>query len=227
MYIADESTEGSNTNPAEAATTTGNEAPKAPEPTEGKSAEGQDTGGTEETADGKPAEGEAPKDDKPAGAPESYAEFVVPDGYTLEGERLEMAQGMFREAGLTQETAQKFIDAFIKADSENGDARNTLYNEALTQQITQWGNESRAQLGDKFDATVSDAAFAVSLVNDPELVNAFEQLGWGNHPKMLKAFAHFGAMFKEAGMDGTGGGRPHASKSAASVLFDHPTSQQR
>jgi hypothetical protein len=202
------STDGSNPNPAEAVTAT-ETTTQDQKPTAAEGTEGQEKGGTEAAATDK-EKTESTEDKDPAeaeGAPEQYEAFTLPDGYTLEGERLEMAVEKFKELNLPQDKAQGLIDLYVKADSENAEARNVLLGEARAQQIEEWGNEARTKLGDKFDAAVADAAYAASLVGDPEVVEAFEQMGWGNHPAMLKAFAHFGSLFKENGMDGVGGGR--------------------
>src|SRR5215510_15197665 len=44
------------------------------------------------------------------GAPTEYAEFKVPDGYTLDGQVNTDAKSMFKAMGLTQEHAQQLVD---------------------------------------------------------------------------------------------------------------------
>lgn len=200
------STEGSNTNSADAGNTA-DTTTQGTTSTEGAGTEGQEKGGQEAAATDEAKTGDGQEETKSEGAPESYEAFTLPDGYTLDGERLEMATAKFKELNLSQAAAQGLIDMYCKADSENGEARTALFNEARAQQIETWGTQAREQLGDKFDQAVTDAAFAASLVQDPEVVNAMEQEGWGNHPAMLKAMAFFGAKFREGGMDGVGGGR--------------------
>lgn len=202
------STDGSNPNPADAGTAT-DTTTQDQKPTAAEGTEGQEKGGTDAAATDKDKT-ESTEDKDPAesdGAPDQYEAFTLPDGYTLEGERLEMAVEKFKELNLPQDKAQGLIDLYVKADSENAEARNVLIAEARAQQIEQWGTEARTQLGDRFDEAVANAAFAASLVQDPEVVNAMEQQGWGNHPAMLKMLDFFGSKFREGGMDGVGGGR--------------------
>lgn len=199
------STDGSTPNPADAVTAT-ETTTQDQKPTEAEGTEGQEKGGKDAAA----TEGDkSEKTDEATteGAPEQYEAFTLPEGYTLEGERLEMAVSTFKELNLPQEAAQRLVEAYCKADAENGEARNALFEEARAQQIEQWGTEARTQLGDRFDQAVANAAFAASLVQDPEVVNAMEQQGWGNHPAMLKMLDFFGSKFREGGMDGVGGGR--------------------
>lgn len=199
------STEGSTPNPAEAGSTATDTMTQDPKPTAAEGTEGQEKGGKDAAAtEGeKSKEGETPTE----GAPEQYEAFQLPEGYSLDGERLEMAVSTFKELNLPQAAAQRLVDAYCKADAENGEARNVLLGEARTQQIEEWGTQAREQLGDRFDQAVSNAAFAASLVQDPAVVDAMEQQGWGNHPAMLKMLDFFGAKFRESGMDGVGGGR--------------------
>lgn len=202
------STEGSNPNTAEAVTATETTTQDRTS-TEGNGTEGQEKGGTDAAAtETEKTESTEDKDKTEAeGAPETYEAFTLPEGYTLEGERLEMAVSKFKELNLPQSAAQGLIDVYVKADAENAAARDALLTEARAQQIEAWGTESRDQLGDKFDQALSNAALAVSLVGDPEVSKAFDELGWGNHPAMIKAFAFFGSKLGETGMDGVGGGR--------------------
>lgn len=202
------STEGSTPNSADAGTATDTTTQESAS-TEGKTTEGQEKGGNEAAAtEADKTDATEAKDEAAAeGAPEAYEAFNLPEGYTLDGERLEMAVTKFKELNLPQSAAQGLIDMYCKADAENGTARDALLTEARAQQIETWGTEAREQLGDKFDKAVADAALAASLVGDPEVVNAFEQMGWGNHPAMLKAFAFFGSKLGESGMDGVGRGR--------------------
>lgn len=48
-------------------------------------------------------------DDVPAGAPESYEAFTLPEGATFEGESLEQFQSFAKDLNLSQEQAQKLV----------------------------------------------------------------------------------------------------------------------
>ncbi len=217
------STEGSNPNPADDASTATDTTTQDQKPTAAEGTEGQEKGGKDAAAtDGDKSDA---KDEAQAeGAPETYEAFTLPDGYELDGERLEMAVAKFKELNLPQDKAQGLIDLYCKADAENSEARNVLLGEARAQQIEQWGTEARTQLGDRFDQAVANAAFAASLVQDPAVVDAMEQQGWGNHPAMLKMLDFFGAKFREGGMDGVGGGRGGgAEKPLANRMYPNMT----
>src|SRR5258705_2966875 len=62
-----------------------------------------------------------PKPEAPAGAPEAYSDFTLPEGVKLEGETLKAATDLFKELGLPQANAQRIVDfhlSQIKAATE-------------------------------------------------------------------------------------------------------------
>lgn len=168
--------------------------------------EGQDGGNNAAAAeDGKTGDGQA---EVPEGAPEAYETFTLPEGYTLDGERLEQTQALFKELGLPQDKAQKLIDRYCQVDTENTTNLTAATEAARAQQRETWAAEAKAELGDQYQPTVDRAYLAVQAIGNPKLTAAFNDLGWGNHPELIKAFAHFGGLLKESPMDtgGQGGG---------------------
>lgn len=173
--------------------------------------DGQGDGGTKTGEDAGKTGGEGEKgagdgQQKPeaTGAPEQYEQFTVPEGYVLEGPRLELAVEKFKGWGFTQAQAQEAIDAFCKADGENATIMQQAAEAAIAQKREAWADQARQQLGDKFDAEVGLAKTALASLNNPALVEAFETEGWGNHPELIKVFAHFGRLSRDSGMDGVG-----------------------
>ena len=77
---------------------------------------------------------------------------------------------------------------------------------AVAQQRDEWGKQAKAELGDQYDAEVKFATTAVHALQNPKLVEAFDNLGWGNHPELIKAFAMFGKMMRDSPVDGIGNG---------------------
>jgi hypothetical protein len=156
------------------------------------------------------AQGEA-KDDGEGGeeaangAPEKYEAFTLPEGYALEGERLDKATGLFKELNLSQEQGQKLVDAFVAADSENRSMLDELREAETAKRIESWGKEAREQFGKDYDAAVADARKAVTAVKSEALDKAFNEHGWGNHPELIRAFAYFGRLVGGSQMDGMEG----------------------
>jgi hypothetical protein len=201
-----------NQNPGESAQGTNDAAKQqettatAPAGSEGQGNEGGKAGnaGTSKEGD-KPAEGAKKGEEKPPGAPEQYGQFKVPDGFALEGKRLDVATEFFKAKGFTQEQAQEAIDLYTRITGEDAAAMQTALEAQKQQQIEEWGTQAKAQFGDKYDEKVGLARTAVKAVNNPELIKAFDEQGWGNHPALIEAFSFFGVIARDSGMDGLGG----------------------
>ena len=57
------------------------------------------------------------------------------------------------------------------------------------------------------------AKTAVQATQNPKLLEAFNEMGWGNHPELIKAFAFFGKMMRDSGSEvGSPGGTEQPKK---------------
>ena len=183
--MADELNTGANDNTGAAV-----EGAKAPENNGAQTLLGQDPG----AQDDKPA-GQEPKqeDQKPAGAPEAYADFTLPEGIEIDKAQLEAAKAQFKEAGYTQEQAQKAIDLHLKGMQEQ--------QEIFVQTRKEWVNEIKADKefgGDKFDTTVKGAQLALRKFDpDGSMVGLLETSGFGDNPGVIKFLARIHAAMGE------------------------------
>lgn len=170
--------------------------------------------------DDKPADGDKPaekpdgKDQKQEGAPEKY-EFQAAEGQELDGAALEQFEPIARELNLSNEQAQKLVDAYPKilAGVQHRQA------EAWQKQTEGWAETVKADKeigGDKLTANLSAAQRALDQFGTPELKEYLEGTGLGNHPELVKAFIKIGKAMSEDGMvDGSNQGQ----RSAAEVLY--------
>lgn len=169
----------------------------------------------------KPADGEKPadkpaeeKDQKQEGAPEKY-EFTAGEGVELDTEALKDFEPVARDLNLTNEQAQKLVDAYPKilAGVQQRQA------EAWQAQTEQWAADVKADKeigGDKLTANLSAAQRALDLFGTPELKEYLNTTGLGNHPDLVKTFVKIGKAMSEDGMvDGSNQGQ----RSAAEVLY--------
>ncbi|MCM7137144.1 peptidase [Enterobacter cloacae] len=159
------------------------------------------------------AEGDKPQDDKPAdgdkqadkpaeekdqkqeGAPEKY-EFTAGEGVELDTEALKDFEPVARELNLTNEQAQKLVDAYPKilAGVQQRQA------EAWQKQTEGWAETVKADKeigGDKLTANLSAAQRALEQFGDPELKEYLDSTGLGNHPALVKAFIKVGKAMSE------------------------------
>ncbi|MDR9972575.1 peptidase [Enterobacter cloacae] len=149
----------------------------------------------------KPADGDKPadrpdeKEQKPEGAPEKY-EFKAGEGVDLDTEALKDFEPVARELNLTNEQAQKLVDAYPKilAGVQQRQA------EAWQAQTEQWAADVKADKeigGDKLTANLSAAQRALEQFGDPELKEYLDSTGLGNHPALVKAFIKVGKAMSE------------------------------
>jgi len=166
-------------------------------------------------ADGdKPAEKPDDKEQKNEGAPEKY-EFTAGEGVELDSEALKDFEPVARDLNLTNEQAQKLVDAYPKilAGVQQRQA------EAWQKQTEGWAETVKADKeigGDKLTANLSAAQRALDQFGTPELKEYLNATGLGNHPDLVKTFVKIGKAMSEDGMvDGSNQGQ----RSAAEVLY--------
>lgn len=176
---------------------------------------GSETQKTEEELAADKAKAEkAVKEQKPEGAPEKY-EFKAGEGVELDTEALKDFEPVARELNLTNEQAQKLVDAYPKilAGVHQRQA------EAWQKQTEGWAETVKADKeigGDKLTANLSAAQRALDQFGTPELKEYLNATGLGNHPDLVKTFVKIGKAMSEDGMvDGSNQGQ----RSAAEVLY--------
>ena len=168
----------------------------------------------------KPADGDKPsqkpddKEQKHEGAPEKY-EFQAGEGVELDAEALKDFEPVARDLNLTNEQAQKLVDAYPKilAGVQQRQA------EAWQKQTEGWAETVKADKdigGDNLTANLSAAQRALDQFGTPELKEYLNSTGLGNHPDLVKTFVKIGKAMSEDGMvDGSNQGQ----RSAAEVLY--------
>lgn len=171
----------------------------------------------------KPEESKAPDDGKqeekkgdgkPDGAPEKY-EFTAAEGVDLDTEALKDFEPVARDLNLTNEQAQKLVDAYPKilAGVQQRQA------EAWQAQTEEWAATVKADKeigGDKLTANLGVAQRALDTFGTPELKEYLNGTGLGNHPELVKAFIKVGKAMSE---DGMVTGKESGQRSAAEVLY--------
>jgi hypothetical protein len=154
----------------------------------------------------------AAEGDPPAVVP--YESFQLDEGFVLEGERLTTATTIFRELELSQDQAQKLISLYPKLAMEDAGLIQAQLEQQRTQQIEQWGADSKAEFGAGFETILSDAQAGIQWAKGerPNIIETFNKEGWGNNPDALWAFAQLGKLSRGSPMNGIGGGAPPAGK---------------
>jgi hypothetical protein len=160
-----------------------------------------------------PAEGTDPAAAEKPTVPEKY-EFVAPEGAQLNPEVMAKFEGVAKELGLTQEAAQKVVDAMGPQIA----AAQAAQFEAVK---TQWADSARTDKefgGEKLAENLAVAKKALDAFGTPELRTLLNDTGLGNHPEIIRAFFKAGQKISGANFV-AGGTTPSASSSAAATLY--------
>lgn len=172
--------------------------------------EGEGTTTATDTDAGKNGEGgEQPQ------VPETYEAFTLPENFALEGDDLNDAHALFKELGLTQESAQKVIDKYIgKIDTLQKSIADAQQS-AIEQQREEWGQQSVKEFGDGYQAMVQRAGVLIEQLaaERPTLRDTFNLTGHGNHPDYVWLVARVAELATTGSkVDGLGGETATAQK---------------
>jgi hypothetical protein len=143
-------------------------------------------------------EGEAAKEEgkAPEGAPESYADFVLPEGVTLDSELLAEFTPVLKELNLSQAQAQKVIDFAPKLISQAVEGLKAQ----MIEEARSWHDASRADKeigGAKMAENLAIANKAFVKFGTPELKTFLASRGLNAHPELIRAFVRAGKAISE------------------------------
>lgn len=167
------------------------------------------------------AKKEAEEKDR-AGAPEQYGEFKRPEGMEnveLNPAAVDALKPIAKELNLSQDKAQTLFAKLLT----------DVYPKMEAQRLEAWANLTRGWAetakadteigGDKWDANVAVAQRALNTFGTPELKEALNQFGLGNHPEMIRLMVRMGNAMREDTIVLPGSLGAGARKSAAEVLY--------
>lgn len=154
-----------------------------------------------------PKEGEsllnkdAKPSEKPAGAPEKYEAFKMPEGFTIDEPTTKEVSELFKTMGLSQEQGQSLIDFHTAKTKAAAEAPHKAYAEMRAG----WTKEvyDNPKLGDgktlRPEVKTSITAAINSLPTDlgTKFRAAMDVTGVGDHPAFVEAFYEFSKRFSE------------------------------
>lgn len=200
----------------------GGTAPGAPDAatpgagSQGASAEGQPGAAA---ASGKAPDAAAPAD----------IELKLPEGVAMDEALLGEFKPLAKELGLKSEGAQKLVDLFVKAQTEQ--AAKQL--ETFEAERKGWAESLKTDKdfgGSNFDANVVSAKRAVDAFDKTgELRKWLEVTGHGDNPVLVRTFAAIGKAMAEDSISGPSSVTATPGNSDDALLrqmYDHPSSAQ-
>ncbi len=185
-----------------------------------------ETSAPETEVDGKSLLNQDGKAEPKAGAPEAYADFTVPEGFTLDEAVATEAGALFKGMNLTQPQAQSLVDFYV---SKTAAAAQAPY-DAYASMREGWRSEIKADpvIGGKLDQVKADVARAIDGLGDAKLATDFraamDLTGAGDHPAFIRAFHKLAQKVIEGGHVSGRGPAPVQSptgsaRSAAHALY--------
>jgi hypothetical protein len=165
---------------------------------------------------------EAPAEDKPT-APETY-EFKAPEGRVFDSEVIAEYSKVAKELNLSQEAAQRVLDAVGPKLAE----RQAAQIEAVR---TGWADSSKADKefgGERLSENLSVAKKALDAFGTAELRSLLNESGLGNHPEVIRFMFRAGKAISEDSMvTGTRGeakpAGPRSFNDLADALYSSST----
>lgn len=155
-------------------------------------------------AEAKPPEGEKPPEAPAPVIPEKYdfAAVELPEGVVLNSELLESITPALREAGLTQEAANKLVLAHATKVAEMQKAHEAKaeqdFNTWMGEQARAHDKAIRTEWGADYDANFQTAQRALArFFQDTGLYKALDESGLVRHPAFMKGLLQAGKMIKE------------------------------
>lgn len=150
-----------------------------------ESGKGKDSGSDQPKPEGEP------KPDTPSGAPETYTDFTVPEGFKFDDKALTEATAIFKELNLSQPQAQKLVDTYTKQLTESARAPYDLW--ANTQR--QWHTDILSRFGGESGASrmSADINSVINTILPPSLQKSFRAAldftGAGSNPDLLEGLS--------------------------------------
>jgi|GEM_PF-6783335 len=181
---------------------------------ENKSTEEAKSTETKSDGDDEKAKDSGEKQPEDAVPEDGKYELAIPDGVKLDEAALAEFSPLLKEAGVTKGNAQKLTDAFIKAQQRQSEAQQQQWAETQRDWV-QTAKSDKEIGGAKFDTTVQAARNALDRFGTPELKEALNYSGMGNHPEFIRLLSRVSSAISEdkpvsTELPGTTSGKDHA-----------------
>lgn len=132
----------------------------------------------------------------PAGAPEKYEAFTVPEGVTLDDAARTDLEAFAKDLNLTQEQAQKLLDRDLAARTASTEAMQSQFQAA----VAQWVEDAKADPvigGAEFDKNLGIAKTGMDKFATDDMKALLRETNFGNHPTVIKHFHALGKLIEQ------------------------------
>jgi hypothetical protein len=141
------------------------------------------------------ADQQGQQEQKAEGAPEAYADFQVPEGFSLN----EAVAPKFSEWAKTHNLTQEAAQAAVTLGAELVQQSQQAQAEAFTSMVADWRKQTEIDKEIGGPQLQENLSYAARLIDTfaPELRQVFDETGMGNHPVMVKALIRIGKAMSE------------------------------
>jgi hypothetical protein len=170
-----------------------------------------------------------------------YEAFAIPDGLTIEPEKLSGYTEILGKHGLPQAAGQELLDLYIAERQKDAVQTLAQQHQAFADMRKGWQKNVRTdpEIGGANYHTAMDAVATVRdrfIPPSGPIKEAFDKFlvttGAGDHPEFLRFIARIGAAFREPAPPPAGArpppdvGKRPAGRNGAAPLYDNPSSPQ-
>lgn len=156
------------------------------------------------------------------GAPEKYADFKLPDGLEVSPELVTEFGAAAKELNLSQDAAQKLVDIQSKAVKMMGEKQAKAWSDTCDGWVT--ASKTDKEIGGtdaNYNQTIQHGKAFLKAFGTPELLQALDATGTGDHPEFMRIFARAGKLVSEGKLHfGNPAGVADAGKGSATKLYD-------
>ena len=154
--------------------------------------------------------------------PDTYADYVLPEGMELDASMVSEANPLFKELGLNQDQAQKLVSFYAEQAQAGSQKQVDTFNQLTSDWLSQAKTDSEFG-GDNFDENVKIAQSAIGKYGTPELKQLLDDYGVGNHPEIIRFMVKVGSTLKE---DVPGSAGKASSKATDRVSILYPNNKE-
>lgn len=125
---------------------------------------------------------------KPQGAPDAYADFILPEGMALDADVLGEFTAFAKELNLPQDKAQKIVDFQTKLATKQAEESQAAAMKQGQEWISAVKNDPELG-GANYEKSVASAVKVIQAFGDEGLKTLLNDSQLGNHPALFK-FCH-------------------------------------
>jgi hypothetical protein len=129
-------------------------------------------------------------------APEKY-EIKVGEGIEMDQEALEKFTPVFKDLGLSNEGAQKLVDAYVPVMQEMAEKTRQKALTDYNKMTDEWKQDTMKQLGDSAKESLAVCSKAIDAFGSSKLRELLDETRLGNHPEMVNFMLKVGKTIKE------------------------------